>query len=45
MKGTGIPPEEDYKQAVFITTLALDGYVITVSVTKEKNQDIELNFV
>lgn len=45
MKGSGIPPEDDYSQGDFISTAELDGYAITICTKSEKNQAIELVYI
>jgi phosphopantetheinyl transferase len=45
LKGTGIPPEDDYAQGVFISTSEQNGYIITVCTNIENNQAIELVYI
>lgn len=45
LKGTGIPPEDDYAQGVFKSSAEQDGYIVTVCTKNEKDQAIELVYI
>ena len=45
MKGTGIPPLDDYRQGTFLISRDLSGYIIAVCTERECNQAIELVFL
>lgn len=45
MRGTGIPPKEDYKIGSFLSALELTGYVLTVCAERESDQALELVFI
>ena len=45
MKGTGIPPADDYVQGVFKSSAEQDGYIVTVCTKNENNQAIELVYI
>lgn len=45
LKGTGIPPEDDYVQGVFKSSAEQDGYIVTVCTKNENDQAIELVYI
>ena len=45
LKGTGIPPEDDYAQGVFKSSAEQDGYIVTVCTNNENDQAIELVYI
>jgi hypothetical protein len=45
LKGTGIPPEDDYARGVFKSSAEQDGYIVTVCTKNEKDQAIELVYI
>lgn len=45
LKGTGIPPEDDFAQGLFKSSTAQDGYIVTLCTKNENDQAIELVYI